>query len=260
MIVFLPVSFLSSVTGRMLYQFGMTSVAAILVSLVISFSLTPMMCSRLLRPHPRQAAGKPSSRRGFYHLLEAVYMACLGWCIRHRLIVCLLAIAVALANIPLYRIVKQDYVPTNVDESEFEVSVNAQEGASLSTMDSTLRAVEAELRDIPGIARILTTVGTRGVGGLNNAQLYVQIEDIDGRTFSVGRLWRETLTGHPQQAWKGNYSQRVVMQEVRRRLAKFDDLRVSVRNQTSLRQAHPVDIDFVIEGPEIGPCLNTARP
>ena len=56
-VVFLPVSFLDSVTGRMLYEFGVTASAAIMVSLLVSFSLTPMMCSRLLRP-PKAATGQ----------------------------------------------------------------------------------------------------------------------------------------------------------------------------------------------------------
>jgi HAE1 family hydrophobic/amphiphilic exporter-1 len=165
--------------------------------------------------------------------------------------VCLIAGAVILANIPLYRLVNQDYVPTNVDESEFEVSINAQEGATLAAMDATLSAVEAELRAVPGVQRILSTIGTRGTGGINNANVYVGLQDIETRVFSLSRLVRETLAGQPSAAWEGNFSQREKMQEVRQRLAKFDDLRVSVRNLTSLRQGAPVDIDFVIEGPEI---------
>ena len=67
-IVFLPVSFISSVTGRMLFQFGMTASVAVLVSMIVSFSLTPMMCSRLLKPTqhaPGTAPGVVTSRRGF---------------------------------------------------------------------------------------------------------------------------------------------------------------------------------------------------
>ncbi len=147
--------------------------------------------------------------------------------------------------------VHQDYVPTNVDESEFEIRITAQEGASLSAMDETTRAVEDELRQIPGIVHLLTSVGSRSTASMNNAEIYVQLEDIETRSFSLGRLWRETLAGQPMAAWEGNYSQRDVMHQVRQRLSKFDELIVSVRNLTSLRQGAPVDIDFVIEGPDI---------
>jgi HAE1 family hydrophobic/amphiphilic exporter-1 len=247
-IVFLPVSFLSSITGRMLFQFGVTATVAILVSLVVSFSLTPMMCSRLLRATP-QTGEAPKSRRGFYHWLEVGYAGLLGWSMRHRWLVAAVSLAVIAANVPLYRLVKQDYIPTNVDESEFEVDVTAQEGTSLAAIDSTMQAVEAELRQIDGVKMLLTTVGSRGVSRVNNADVYVRLEDIDNRTFSLGRLLRETLAGRPRAAFEGNYTQREKMQEIRQRLSKFEDLRVSVRNQTSLRTGAPVDIDFVIAGP-----------
>jgi len=72
-IVFLPVSFLSSIAGRMLFEFGLTATVAILVSLVVSFSLTPMMCSRMLRVSRSSATGGPASRRGFYHWIDLGY-------------------------------------------------------------------------------------------------------------------------------------------------------------------------------------------
>jgi HAE1 family hydrophobic/amphiphilic exporter-1 len=247
----LPVSFLSSVTGRMLYQFGMTAVVAIMISMLISFSLTPMMCSRLLRPDPRAGSSGPRSRRGFYHLLEVGYVAALRFAMRFRWLVCIVAVAVIASNFTLYRMVKQDYVPTNVDESEFEIRITAQEGASLLTMNETTRAVEQELKQIPGITHLLTTVGSRSSSGMNNAEIYVQLEDIHDRSFNFARLWHALRAGTPSDVWKGNYSQRDVMQDARRRLSQFEELIVSVRNLTSLRQGAPVDIDFVIEGPDI---------
>lgn len=247
-IVFLPVSFLSSVTGRMLFQFGMTATVAIMVSMLISFSLTPMMCSRLLRP-AKSKDGAPSSRRGFYHVLEVCYMACLRWSLRFRWLVALMSVGVIASNVPLYHLVKQDYIPTNVDESEFEVSVTAPEGTSLASMDTTMQAVEDEIRSIPGVLHSLTTIGTRGMARVNNADVYVRLDDIGGRTLSLSRLLRETLRGQPRRAMEGNYSQQDKMREVRSRLTKFRDLRCGVRNLTSLRQGAPVDIDFVITGP-----------
>lgn len=257
-IVFLPVSFLSSVTGRMLYEFGLTATVAIMVSMLISFSLTPMMCSRLLQ-RPKRAAGaendpagvEPASRRGFYHWLDVGYEACLRFSLRRRWLVLAVSLAVIAANIPLYRLVRQDYIPTNVDESEFEVYITAPEGATLTSMDETMLEVEEEIRSIPGVQSTLASIGSRGIARVNVGGVNVRLIDIDQRTFSLGRLVRATLSGKPSAAFAGNFSQRDVMNEVRRRLARFKDLRVSVRNQTSLRQGAPADIDFVITGPSL---------
>ncbi len=275
-IIFLPVSFLSSMAGRFLFQFGITASAAILVSLLVSFTLTPMMSARMLRtktrregeapaePEPNGSAGaSPSrvaaSRQGFYRHLDRFYLASLGWAMRHRVVVSLLALLVIASNVPLYLLTPQDYVPTNVDESEFEVSIQAPEGASLPAMDRTLRAVEAELRQVPGIVHLLTTVGSMGMGRVNSANVYVRLEDIGGRTFSLGRLLEATLAGRPGAAFEGNFSQRERMIEIRRRLARFTDLRVSVRNLTSLRQGAPVDIDFVLTGPDLTPLARASE-
>lgn len=248
-IVFLPVSFLSSVTGRMLFQFGITATVAILVSMLVSFTLTPMMCSKLLT---RKLANPnaPNSRRGWYGLMEAAYMWSLRLSMRHRWAVLLLSAATIATNWWLYDMVKQDYIPTNVDESEFEVSVYAPEGASLSSMNEALGRIEREVLEMPGIEMVLATVGTRGFGGVNRGEMYVRLEDIATRSFSFARWWAGARHGDFQAAWKGNFTQREKMIEVRNRLKQYPDLRVSVRNLTSLRQGAPVDIDFSITGPD----------
>ncbi|MGE3313896.1 MAG: efflux RND transporter permease subunit, partial [Planctomycetaceae bacterium] len=250
-IVFLPVSFLSSVTGRMLFQFGMTATASILISMLVSFSLTPMMCSRMLHGVDTNAGEQPSSRRGFYRYIDGFYMACLRFSMKHRLLVCGLSVLVILANIPLYFLVQQDYIPTNVDESEFEVRLGAPEGTTISAMDATLQTVEAEVRKIPGIEHVVASIGTSGLSRVNNASIYVRLSDIEERTFSFGRLWRETVNGSPMKVFDGNFSQREKMVEVRQVLRKYPDLTASVRNLTSFRQGAPVDIDFVITGPSL---------
>jgi HAE1 family hydrophobic/amphiphilic exporter-1 len=249
-IVFLPVSFLSSVTGRMLYEFGITATVAILVSMVVSFTLTPMMCSKLLRKSVANP-NSPASRRGFYHWVETGYMVSLRMAMRWRWVVLILVVLTIAANWPLYHLVKQDYIPTNVDESEFEISIYAREGASLTSMDDALRPVERELHDIPGVEMVLTTVGTRGFGGVNRGELYVRLADIGTRSFSLGRLWRNLLAGKPGATFEGNFTQREKMAEIRKRLTKLDGIRASVRNLTSLRQGAPVDIDFSITGPDL---------
>lgn len=249
-IVFLPVSFLSSVTGRMLFQFGVTATAAILLSMLVSFTLTPMMCSKLLRSTQPQRGG-PVSRRGFYAWLEAFYLWTLSLALRHRWLVLVLSCGVIAANVPLYKLVKQDYIPTNVDESEFEIGITAKEGASLAAMDATMREVERLLQDIGGVEHILSTVGTRGTGGVNRGECFVRLQDIETRTFSWSRFWKGVWAGDWQAAFRGNFTQQQKMQQVRKALAALPDCRISVRNLTSLRQGAPVDIDFSITGPNI---------
>ncbi len=253
-VVFLPVSFLSSITGRLLYEFGITASVAIMVSMLVSFSLTPMMCSRLLRPAKKTPHANPdevpASRKGFYHWIEVGYDWCLRGALRFRWVVLVLCLVVIAANWPLYHFVRQDYIPTNVDEGEFEVSVTAPEGISMPAMDEAMLAVEREILDIPGIVHVLSTVGS-GLGRINSGRMYVRLEDFPVRTFSLERLIGATLRGDPIAAFRNNYNQRDKMNEIRARMKKFADLRVSVRNQTSLRQGAPVDIDFVITGPEL---------
>jgi hydrophobic/amphiphilic exporter-1 (mainly G- bacteria), HAE1 family len=255
-IVFLPVSFLSSVTGRMLFQFGITATVAIMVSMLISFTLTPMMCSKLLKPGIADP-NAPNSRRGWYAWVEGFYMGTLRLSMRFRWAVLLLSVATIATNFWLYDLVKQDYIPTNVDESEFEVSVNAREGASLASMVEVLEKVEREIREAPGVELTLATVGTRGFGGVNRADMYVRLQDIETRSFSLARLWRGIRNGDWRESIRGNFSQRDVMLQVRQRLKPLSgdprnpDVRFAVRNLTSLRQGSPVDIDFSITGPDI---------
>ncbi len=249
-IVFLPVSFLSSVTGRMLFQFGITATVAILVSMLVSFTLTPMMCSKLLTRGTANP-NSPSSRRGWYGLMEGAYLWLLRLSMRFRWAVLLLSVATIATNWWLYDLVKQDYIPTNVDESEFEVSITAPEGASLSSMDEILQRLEAQIREIPGIELLLTTVGTRGFGGVNRAEMYVRLQDITTRTFSLRRWWDGLRHGNKQAAFEGNFTQRDKMAEVRKLFKQYPDLRASVRNLTSLRQGAPVDVDFSVTGPDI---------
>jgi len=260
-VVFLPVSFMSSISGRFLYQFGITASVAVLVSLLVSFTLTPMLCSRFLHSEIAGHVGQAASRSGFYRWIELAYLAMLRWCMRHRWIVGLFSLAVLLANVPLYFLVQQDYVPTNVDESEFEVSIQGPEGLSIEGMRRVVEAVEKEIQQVGGVVHLLTTVGSSGLGRVNNANIYVRLEDLEKRTFSLERLLRETLRGQPWNAFRNNYTQREKMVEIRRRLRQpqFADLRVSVRNLTSLRQGAPVDIDFVLTGPELLPLAKYAQ-
>ena len=256
-VIFLPVSFMSSISGRFLYQFGITAAVAILVSLLVSFTLTPMMSSRLIRVEEgdkgKGGHHSPGSRSGFYKWIDKVYTVMLGFAMRHRLAVSLLALAVVSSAIPLYRAVKQEFIPTNVDEAEFEVNVNGPEGSNLAVMNEAIEAIEKDILSTPGVRLVLSNAGGGFLGGVNQAGAYVRIAPHEERTFSLSRLWTETKNGNPLKAFKGNYSQQDVMLEVRRRLQKYSPMRVGVRNAPSFNfgAGGRFDIDFNLRGPDI---------
>jgi HAE1 family hydrophobic/amphiphilic exporter-1 len=262
-VIFLPVSFMSSISGRFLFQFGITAAVAVLVSLLVSFTLTPMMSARLLRMKDAAAGhtsahahhdtvASASSRRGFYALIDRSYTWLLRLAMRHRLAVAVIAIAVALSSIPLYRVVKQEYIPTDVDEAEFDVNVNGPEGTNIDAMNAAMLAIESDLLSTPGVRLILSSSGGSFLGAVNQGGVYVRIAPHDERVFSLTKLWNSIKSGHPLAAFRGNYTQRDVMQEVRRRMQKYAPLRFSVRNAPSFNiGGGNNDIDFVFRGPEL---------
>ena len=172
-VIFVPVSFMSSISGRFLYQFGITAAVAVMVSLLVSFTLTPMMSARLLRAEDTAGGHDASrSRRGFYAWIDWAYAGMLAFCMRKwmRPVVALLALGVIYSSIPLYKMLKQEYIPSDVDEAEFEVAVTAPEGTSLAAMDEVMQAVTTELRAIPGIQLVMATSGSFFLGSVNVGQ------------------------------------------------------------------------------------------
>src|SRR5688572_4187337 len=117
-IIFIPVSFMSSISGKFLYQFGITAAVAVMVSLLVSFTLTPMMSSRMLKaPKPKDGKagnahghGHAKSRGGFYGLIDSAYTWMLRWSMKLRWAVAVGAIVVMWTAIPLYGLVKQEWV------------------------------------------------------------------------------------------------------------------------------------------------------
>ncbi|MBZ0157132.1 MAG: efflux RND transporter permease subunit [Alphaproteobacteria bacterium] len=254
-VIFIPVSFMSSISGRFLYQFGITAAVAVMVSLLVSFTLTPMMSARMLRTggaDSRSGEGAPRSRTGFYRKIDAGYVWLLAFAIRHRLLVASLSLAVILSTVPLYKLLRQDYLPGNVDEGEFNVQVSAPQGMSLAGMDAIMRVVEKEIRNVPGVRMVLTTAGGGFLGGVNEGRVYVRLTPHEERVFSLGLLIRNTLAGKPLDTFRKTLSQKEIMQMVRKRLKKLSDVRTSVRNLVGFNiGGGSFEIDFVLRGPDL---------
>lgn len=250
-VIFVPVSFMSSVAGRFLFQFGITAGVAVLVSLLVSFTLTPLMSARLfhLRGVSQAAHGGPKSRGGFYGWLERHYLAVLAFCLRHRVAVLVLAVGVMASSMPLYHALRQEFTPGNTDEGEFEIGLTAKEGTSLTQMSEVALQVEQTLRAMPQIRVVQGGVGGTRMSGPNYARFYIRLAPHDERVFR----WSRLLSLKPWAAFQGNYSQRDAIQAVRARLRDLPGVRVSLRASSgSISIGGPnYEIDFSILGPEL---------
>jgi hydrophobe/amphiphile efflux-1 (HAE1) family protein len=267
-VIFLPISFMSSISGRFLYQFGITAAVAILVSLLVSFTLTPTMSARLIHVddihHEGQEGGHggvAGSRRGFYSYIDRAYTWMLHFVLRHRFLVWACALLVMTSSIPLYGLVKQDFIPSNIDEAEFSVNLTAPEGTSLISMNEALEAVEAELKQMPEIRMMLGRAGASFIGSVNSAEIYVRIPPHEERTVNLTKFWKGLTRGEPLAVFRGNYSARDVQQKVRQRLRKFTHLRPAVRNPQTINLGGGgfTDVDFVVRGPDLITLVNYAN-
>ena len=258
-VIFVPVSFMSSISGRFLYQFGLTAAVAVMVSLLVSFTLTPMMSARLLKAAPGPAEGSAeaaeeaaASRRGFYAWIDRGYAWSLGLAMGHRTAVAVVAALVIAATVPLYGLVRQEYIPTDVDEAEFDVQVTGPQNMSVAAMDEVMQRVAKEISTTHGVRLVLAAAGGGFLGQVNQGSAYVRLVPHGERTITFARIWRGLVSGEPLAGFRGNWSQRDVMREVRRRLARIPDLRTSVRNAPSFNiGGGSFDIDFIIRGPDL---------
>lgn len=254
-VIFVPVSFMSSISGRFLFQFGITAAAAVMVSLLVSFTLTPVMSARMFRKRKGEHGsrhGEPASRAGFYGRIDRGYERLLRFSMHHRPTVIIVSLLLMASSVPLYKQIKQEYIPSNADEGEFDVSVRAPEGVSIQAMDQITRMIEAELREVRGIQTVLASAGAGGIGGLNQVRVFIKLKPHNQRIFSVKRLVTGLLRGQPKAAFEGNYSQQEVMQEIRQRLRKFPNLRPSIRPARSFNiGGSQSEIDFSILGPDL---------
>jgi HAE1 family hydrophobic/amphiphilic exporter-1 len=256
-VIFVPVSFMSSISGRFLYQFGVTAAVAVLVSLLVSFSLTPMMASRMLKRPAHKAAAdagghSTGSRGGLYARLDRVYEWSLRKCVRRPLLTLAVATIATASAIPLYGVLRQDYVPSDVDEAEFNINVNGPEGVSFQAFDQAVLEVENRVRSHPAVVTTLSSIGGWFLGQVNRAEIYVRIKPHETRYFSLSRLWRETIQGRPLAAFRGNYTQSDVMQQLRQEMRGLPDLRVSIRPFAAFNiGGGNFDIDLAIRGPEL---------
>jgi HAE1 family hydrophobic/amphiphilic exporter-1 len=194
-IIFLPVAFITGFARRFLYQFGITMAAAILVSLLVGFTLTPMMSSRLLKKAGGDNGGngdhKSTKETKFFSLFERLYGRMLRWSLHHRLAVVAIAILTGLSVIPLNRMVGREWIPSD-DQSEFEFIFDTPEGTSLEGTIAASKKVEEKLKKIPEIVHIRPLISDR----VYHCHIYIRLAALKDRKRSnleIAEQIRQTI-------------------------------------------------------------------
>jgi len=182
--IFVPVAFMSGIIGRFMTSFGLTMAFAILVSLVVSFTLTPTMSARLLklkRPTEDKDHRIHDSRHSrLFGPLDRGYTRMLQWSMAHRGVIATLAVLVFFSSVPLFRFVSINFT-TQDDQSGFDLNVRAPEGTSLDATQVLADRIATAIRRIPEVDYTLLTVAGDGAGTQNNASIFVKLVPIEAR-------------------------------------------------------------------------------
>jgi HAE1 family hydrophobic/amphiphilic exporter-1 len=179
--VFLPVAFMGGIVGRFMNSFGVTMAFAIAVSLLVSFTLTPMMSSRFLNREEIEAdAEQERKHKGFYIHVESFYMRMLDWSMAHRWVIVTVMVLVFLTMFPLAKMVNKNFLPQD-DESQFQVQARAPEGASLETTQTITESIAARIRKLPEVETTVMTIGDDPQVTQNLGSIYVKLVPVDKR-------------------------------------------------------------------------------
>ena len=199
--VFLPIGFMGGIIGKFFHEFGITIVAAVLISMFVSFPLDPMLSS-LWHDPAIHSEGQPFQPRTLYdhtlgrvthavdrgaHGLGTLYQSALGWSLRHPLATLGLALATFIASLALVKSLGTEFVP-KADYSETFVSFNTPVGSSLEVTEGKVREVEAILRERPEVRYTLATINTGQAQGKIYAQIYIRLVDRQERTLNQDQL------------------------------------------------------------------------
>ncbi|MBZ5577096.1 MAG: efflux RND transporter permease subunit [Acidobacteriia bacterium] len=191
--VFLPLGFMGGIVGRFMSSFGFTSAFAIAVSMLVSFSLTPMLCSRFVKPAPATGQGHSSKDSRFFRFLDRHYTSMLEWAMAHRKIMVGICVVTIFSIVPLFMVVNKAFTPQN-DQSMFNTYVRAPEGTSLAATTNIAELVAADIRKLPGVDHTLTTVGSGSDQAVSTATIFVKLADLDKRDLSQAQLMARTRT------------------------------------------------------------------
>ena len=220
--VFVPVGFMGGIVGRFMGSFGLTSAAAIAVSLIVSFTLTPMLAARWIRKSDFKDDETPESEyhdetasdahkaqpnahsetkaSGWYAPIDRTYTWLLEKSMAHRWVIVTICIAAVVAIVPLFMLAGINFLPED-DESQFQVLFRAPEGTSLAATQSVMERVGRDISDLPGVDTTMVIAGFGSKQVVNNGTLFVRLTPADTRDDSQTQLMakaRDVIKNYPK--------------------------------------------------------------
>jgi len=228
-IIFLPIAFMTGYARKYVNSFGWTMAMAILVSLLVAFTLTPMMSSRLLKLGKSDEKAHSS---GFLHYVEVSYMKMLRWSLAHRRTIIVICVLTFLSTFGFYRLVGRDWIPAD-DQSELISSFTLPEGTSLAKTTQLAQEIAERVATFPEVALVQSFTH----GPTNHAHLFVVL---------VPRSERKRT--HTQMATA-----------VRGILAGYRNMTYNVRLPSVLGGETYFPIAAVIRGPELTQLAETSK-
>jgi len=186
--VFIPVLFMGGIIGRLFHEFAVTIAVAILISGFVSLTLTPMLCSRFLKPpsEKHRSAIYDASERVFKKMLD-IYEKGLKWSLHHRRLVMIFSGIILLATIYLFVAIPKGFIPSE-DRSAIFAFTQAAEGISIDAMLEHQQAVAAVIRQDPNVESFFSTAGARGSSTSNTGIAFMHLKPRSQRKYSADQV------------------------------------------------------------------------
>ncbi|HWY63072.1 MAG TPA: efflux RND transporter permease subunit [Rhizomicrobium sp.] len=200
--VFIPIVFMSGIVGRLLHEFAVTIITAIMFSGIISVTLTPMLCARFLKDeHNEKHNAFYKFSEDTFNKVQAAYSRTLHWSMAHKRTILGIFAGSLVASVVLFAVMPEDFLPTD-DIGQLQVSLLANEGTSFDRMSAYAQYVNRTISADPNVYRANSRVGQGGLGsaGAYTAQIQVYLKPRDQRALSADEISRELrrkLTGIP---------------------------------------------------------------
>jgi HAE1 family hydrophobic/amphiphilic exporter-1 len=224
-IIFIPIALMPGIVGKFMSSFGYTAAFAIMVSLLVSFTLTPMLCSRFLRREDNSHGTKDT---WLFTAVARPYRTMLHWSLAHRWVIVVISIVVAGSSVPMITNMGIDFLPVD-DQSEFEVTFKTPIGSSLQGTEEVLRMMENDLKPLPGVSSMLSTAGADIRRQVDRGSILVLLVPVDQREFS----------------------QRQLMDQARELLRRYTDMTVGVQMPSLIANVAERDLQYSIQGPDL---------